>query len=394
MRNGFRIARLFGISIEVDWSWLLIFALITWNLSATFSNTHGDWGNLLTWGVAISASLLFFISVLLHELAHSLVAKTRGLPVRRIMLFLFGGVSNIEREPPSPGIEFWIALVGPLTSIILGVGLLVVGSLAAPVSEVVTDPQNLLTRLSPLSTLLLWLGSVNIFLGFFNLIPGFPLDGGRILRSVLWAVSDDLRRATLWASRIGQGVAWLMILAGFAMAFGVQIPIFGTGFVGGIWLVFIGWFLNSSAMMSYRQVVIQDALEDVPVTRLMRSDPPTVPPTLTIDQLIDQGVMGTDDHAFPVVDQGRLVGLVTLDDIRSISRDAWGNTRVRQIMTPTADLVSILIDEDAAEALTKLRARDVRQLPVMSDGNLVGLLRRRDIVKWLQLQSELPGRNL
>lgn len=389
MRKGFQVARMFGISIEVDWSWLLIFLLVTWNLSSSFTDTHPDWGRELSWAVGVAAALLLFISVLLHELAHSLVAKARGLPVRRIVLFLFGGVSNIEREPPSPGVEFWVAVVGPITSIVLGVVLLVAGGAAAPVSEMISDPAGLAAQLTPLATLLLWLGSVNLFLGAFNLLPGFPLDGGRILRSIFWGASGNLRKATRWASWFGQGIAWLMIVAGFAMAFGVQIPFFGTGFVSGLWLVFIGWFLNTNAITSYRQVVIQDLLEDVPVRRIMRPDPPTVSPSLSIDQLIDEGLMGTDDHGFPVVEGGRLIGMVTLEDIRKIPRSDWGSSRVADIMTPAEDLESVAPDEEASDALNKLRTRDVRQLPVLEDGELAGLLRRRDIVRWLQLQADL-----
>jgi Zn-dependent protease/CBS domain-containing protein len=389
MKNGFRIARIFGINIRVDWSWLLIFVLVTWNLSAVFASAHSDWGVWLRWGMALIAAILFFISVLVHELAHSLVAKARGMPVRNIKLFLFGGVSNIEREPPSPGAEFLMALVGPLTSIVLGLALVLAGGFTAPVGEAVTDPQGVVAQLSPLTTLLMWLGSINIFLGFFNLVPGFPLDGGRVLRSIFWAASDDLRRATRWATWIGQGIAWLMIGAGIAMAFGVQLPFLGGGISGGLWLAFIGWFLHSSAVMSYRQVVVQDILEDVPVARMMRSNPPTVSPTMTVDELVHDGVMGTDDHAFPVIDNGQLVGLVTLEDMRAIPRTSWEDTTVRQIMTPSDQLVSVTTEEDAAEALSQLQARDVRQLPVMDNSSLAGLLRRRDIVKWLQLHSKL-----
>jgi Zn-dependent protease/CBS domain-containing protein len=388
MRNGFRIARIFGINIGVDWSWLLIFVLVAWNLSTVFASTHSDWGGWLSWGLALIAAILFFVSVLVHELAHSLVAKARGMPVRSIKLFLFGGVSNIEREPPSPGAEFLMALVGPLTSIVLGVLLVLAGGFSAPVGEAMSDPEQVLAQLNPLTTLLMWLGSINIFLGFFNLVPGFPLDGGRILRSIFWAVSDDLRRATRWAAWIGQGIAWLMIGAGIAMLFGVQIPLLGGGVSGGLWLAFIGWFLHSSAVMSYRQVVIQDILEDVPVARMMRSKPPTVSPTMTVDALVHDGVMGTDDHAFPVVDEGQLIGLVTLEDVRSIPRTSWDDTTVREIMTDADQLVSVTPEEDAAEALNQLQARDVRQLPVMRNGSLAGLLRRRDLVKWLQLHSE------
>jgi CBS domain-containing protein len=283
-----------------------------------------------------------------------------------------------------------MALVGPVTSIVLGVILvLAAGVSTGPVGDAVADPTQVVAQLSPAITLLAWLGSINIILGFFNLIPGFPLDGGRVVRSIFWAVTGDLRRSTRWASWIGQGIAWLMILAGIAMVFGVQIPFFGQGLTGGLWLAFIGWFLNSSAVTSYRQVVVQDILEGVQVARMMRSDPPSVPPGISVDELVNDGIMGTDDHAFPVIDEGRLVGLVTLEDIRTVPRTSWGSTSVRQIMTPADQLVAVTPEEDAAEALKKLQIRDVRQLPVMRNGSLAGLVRRRDIVKWLQLHSEL-----
>jgi Zn-dependent protease/CBS domain-containing protein len=389
MRSGFRVARLFGINIRVDWSWLLIFALVTWNLSAVFAKAHSDWGSLLNWGTALVAAILFFLSVLAHELAHSLVAKARGMPVRNIKLFLFGGVSNIGREPSSPGAEFLIALVGPATSIMLGLVSLTAGWLGTPIGEAVNSPEQLVAQLSPLTTLLMWLGSSNIFLGFFNLVPGFPLDGGRILRSFFWAITHNLRQATRWASWIGQGIAWLMILAGISMVFGIQLPLLGAGFGSGLWLVFIGWFLSNSAAASHRQVVVQSILEDVPVARIMRTDPPTASEAMTIDELVHNSIMGTDDHAFPVLDHGQLVGLVTLEDVRTIPRTSWDNTTVREIMTPAHQLVSLMPEDDAAEAMNRLQARDVRQLPVMRNGTLSGLLRRRDIIKWLQLQSEL-----
>jgi Zn-dependent protease len=205
--KGFGVGKVFGISIRVDWSWLFIFALTTWNLGSAFGELHPDWGPALSWGVATAAALLFFGSVLLHELAHSLVARARGIPVRSITLFMFGGVSNIQREPHSPGAEFWMAIVGPLTSLILGGALTVVATLGVgPLQVVVSSPRQAVAALGPLVTLLGWLGSINFTLGLFNLIPGFPLDGGRMLRSLLWAASDDLRRATRWASWVGQGI--------------------------------------------------------------------------------------------------------------------------------------------------------------------------------------------
>lgn len=390
MRSGFRIGRIFGIDINIDWSWLFIFLLVTWNLSAVFGQLHSDWGLGLRWGVALIAALLFFASVLAHELAHSLMARAQGVPVRSITLFLFGGVSNIQRHPPSPSAEFLIAIVGPMTSIVLGVlFILISGARSGLLDAAMASPSEAVAQLDPLSTLLLWLGPINIILGIFNLIPGFPLDGGRVLRSILWAITENLRRATRWASWVGQGIAWLMITSGIAMIFGVRIPFFGTGFVNGLWLAFIGWFLNTASAQSYQQVVVQDVLEGVPVGRLMRSNPPTVPPSSSVTSLVQDHIMGTDDHAFPVMDDGHLVGLVTLEDVRKVSRDDWDTTFVREIMTPADQLAATNPEEDADEALSRLRQRDVRQLPVLRDGKLAGLLRRRDIIQWLQLESEM-----
>jgi Zn-dependent protease/predicted transcriptional regulator len=387
MRSGVSLGRIFGITIRVDWSWLFIFLLIAWNLGSAYSHIHPEWGGGLAWGIGILAAVLFFVSVLLHELAHSLVAQAQGISVRSITLFLFGGVSDIQREPSSPKAEFLIAVVGPVTSLILGVILLGLAGVSAGPIDSMTASTGVLAQLNPLTTLLLWLGSTNLLLGIFNLIPGFPLDGGRVLRSILWAITGNLRRATRWASIVGQLIAWLLILAGISIAFGADIPYLGSGFVNGLWIAFIGWFLNSAAIQSYQQLVVQDMLHDVTVARLMRPNPPTVSSMISTDDLVHNHVMGTDDYAFPVVDDGTLVGIVTLEDIRASTRDRWDSTLVRDIMTPTSELIVATPEEDAADALNKLTGKDVRQLPVVSNGRLAGLLRSRDIMRWLQLQS-------
>lgn len=391
MRSGFRIGRISGIDIRVDWSWLLIFALVSWNLSNLFGQAHSSWSPSLVWGLSVFAALLFFASVLGHELAHSLVAKAQGVPVRNITLFMFGGVSNIQRDPGSPGGEFWMALVGPLTSVVLGALLLVIGSTAIGPLTNLTEPAKLVAQFSPLRALVLWLGTINLTLGIFNLIPGFPLDGGRVLRSILWAAIGDLRRATRWAAWVGQLIAWAMILTGVSMVFGLQVPFFGTGLASGVWLSFIGWFLHSASTQSYRQLVVHDILEQVAVERVMRVDPPTVPPNSSVSDLVHNHVMGTDDYGFPVMDEALLAGIVTLDDVRKVAREDWDTTIVREIMTPANQLVTVNPEEDAAEALDKLTQNDIRQLPVVRDGELIGLLRRRDIIKWLQLHSEMSG---
>ncbi len=394
MRGGLRLGRIFGINIYIDGSWVFIFLLVTWNLAAgVFPSLHPDWGATLNWGTSIVASLLFFASVLAHELAHSVVAKSQGIPVRSITLYLFGGVSNIQREPTSPAAEFVMAIVGPLTSLVLGaIFLLLSGATAAGWDVITGSPTGPLARLDPLSTLLLWLGPINLLLGVFNLVPGFPLDGGRVLRSVLWAITNNLWVATRWASQVGQGIAWLFIIAGISMMFGLSVPFFGTGFLGGLWLAFIGWFLNSAAVQSYQQVVIEDLLEGVPVARLMQSNPPSVPPDSLVSTLVHDHFIGTNERAFPVVQGDRLVGMVSLEDVRKAHRAEWDTTRVSQIMLHADQLDVATPQEDAAEVMKRLGSGDVPQIPVVEDGHLVGMLRHEDIVKWLQLHSDLVAR--
>ncbi|HEY7114379.1 MAG TPA: site-2 protease family protein [Thermoanaerobaculia bacterium] len=389
-----RLGRVFGIDIEVDPSWYFIFVLVTWNLAAGFAQLHPSWGTALQIATAVSASLLFFASVLAHELAHSLVARRRGLPVHRITLFLFGGISNLEQEPSSPGVEFVMAVVGPVTSVLLGFVFLLLGAgSAGGIGAALGNPMAAAARLTPLASLLLWLGPINVLVGLFNLVPAFPLDGGRILRSLLWAGTKDLRKATRWAAQIGGVIAWIFIFAGIAMVFGARIPFFGAGLIGGLWLALIGWFLRGAAAASYGQLVVYDLLEGVPVSRLMRRDTPTVPSDIPVSELVDRFLLGTDERAFPVVDgsAGSLAGLVCLDDVRRLPRPRWDQTLVRDIMTPVERLTVIPQREDAAQALREITRLDVRQIPVVDGARLVGLLRRRDFVRWLHLQSGAPA---
>ena len=389
MRSGFRIGRIFGIEIDIDWSWLLIFFLITWNLSSAFSQVHNNWSIGLQWGIAALAALLFFASVLAHELAHSLVAQAQGVPVRNITLFLFGGVSNIQRDPKSPGNEFVMAILGPLTSVVIGVVLLFVARVTAYVPQnALANPGQIAPQWGPVTTLLLWLGTINIIVGLFNLIPGFPLDGGRVLRAILWAIAGNLQRATRWAAWVGQLIAWIMIVLGISMMFGTVLPFFGTGFISGIWLVFIGWFLNNASSQSYQQIVIENILEGVPVSSMMRTDPPTVSSGQSISSLVHDHVMRSDDHAFPVLDDNRFVGLVTLDDIRGVARENWDTTTIQSIMKPAGELVTVGPDQDSAEALRMLGEHDVGQLPVLRDNQLLGLFRRRDVLRYIQFHSK------
>ena len=388
--KGFRIGKIFGINIHIDWSWLLIFGLVSWSLASTFGQLHTEWTGLMQWGIALSAALLFFMSVLAHELAHSLVARSRGVPVRNITLFMFGGVSNIQRDPSSPVDELLVTIVGPLPSFLLGAIFLILGTGSFALANMnLMNASTMVSQLGPFGTILLWLGSVNILVGLFNLIPGFPLDGGRIVRSILWGITDNLQKATRWASWMGQAVAWALIFAGMAMLFGARIPFLGSGFINGIWIIFIGWFLQSAAVQSYRKLVIQDILEDTPVKRMMYTDVPVVNANLSVQTLIDNYIMQTDNRAFIVFDGERMVGLVTIDDIRDISPKSRSQIMVKDVMTPSQKMIVIAPGEEASEAFQRLQSEDIRQLPVINGNRIVGLLRRKDIIRWLQFQSQL-----
>jgi Zn-dependent protease/CBS domain-containing protein len=389
MKNGFRAGKILGIDIHIDWSWLLIFALISWSLASSFGQVHPEWTGPMQWGLAISAALLFFASVLAHELAHALVARTMGVPVRNITLFLFGGVADIQREPKSPFAELAITIVGPLTSLILGGIFLAIGIGSFAFNNIpLVTPAAFLSQAGPIGTIFIWLGSINILVALFNLIPGFPLDGGRIVRSALWALTNDLNKATRWAAGLGQIVAWVLILSGISMIFGVVIPFLGTGFVNGIWIMFIGWFLQNAAVQSYRRVVVQDILEDVPVKQMMYTDVPMVKAGVTVQNLIDNYIMKTDNLAFVVFDGDNMVGLVTIDDIRKVDPESRSQTLIQSIMTPSQKLVVVAPEEQASDAFQRLQSEDISQLPVVNGNKIVGLLRRKDIVRWLQVQSQ------
>lgn len=395
MNNGFRLGKIAGVEIFLDWSLLVIFLLVTFGLGGgMLPRWHPDWSGALIWGVAIVAAVLFLASVLVHELAHALVGRARGIEIRRITLFMFGGMAHLEREPRSWGSELLMAAVGPLTSLAIGLLFSVIGSAlagAAPMDP--DDPEGTLSALSPAATLLLWLGPVNFMLGIFNLVPGFPLDGGRILRAILWGITGNLRRATRWASRAGQGVGLLLIAAGIAMIFGRRVPYLGAGLVSGVWIALIGWFLNNAAVRSYYALLARESLDDVPVSRVMRSSFIAVHPDLSLNTLVSDYFMTRDQRAFPVVEGGRLVGLVCLEDVRKLDRERWPAAAVRDVMTPYDKLARVTPGEATSDAMTELARLGVDQLPVVEDGEVRGMVRREDILKWLSIYGhrELAG---
>lgn len=392
MSKGLRLGSLAGVAIFVDWSLLIIFGLIVVSLGAGLLPTwHPDWSGTLRWSMAVAAAVLFFASVLLHELAHALMGRAHGGSVPRITLFVFGGVSQLEREPEGWRGELLMALVGPLTSIALGVLCLLVGSaLGGPSALAETNLQTYLAALSPTATLLLWLGQINVLLGLFNLVPGFPLDGGRVLRAVLWGITGDQTRATRYASGLGQAFAWLLVGMGIAMILGLRVPVFGTGLVGGLWLAFIGWFLNNAAAGSARQKVVETALAPVPVARLMLTELFAVAPQLDLESLVEEILLPSGRRAFPVVEDAKLLGLVTLDDIRRVAPQERGQHSVRTVMTPRERLVTVTPETSAHEALRQLVRAKVNQLPVVVGERTVGMLTRENLLKWMALHDLAP----
>ena len=389
MDNGVRLGRLADVEIWIDWSLLIIFSLILlalgWGLLPAW---HPDWAAGLRWSVALTAAVLFFVSVLLHELAHALVGRARGATVPRITLFIFGGMAHMEDEPKGWRDELWMTLVGPLTSLGLGALCLLAGNALAGDTELAAeDAGAFLAGLSPAATLLLWLGQVNIVLGVFNLVPGYPLDGGRVLRALLWGWTGDRQRATQRAARLGQLFAWLLMAAGFAMVLGIRLPIFGTGLIGGLWLAFIGWFLNNAAVTGYRQELVQNSLGKVPVQRLMLTSFHRVAPEMELDQLLEEGVIGAGQRAFPVMEGDSLLGLVSLADLQRIPARARVGRAVATVMTPREKLVTVELTDDASHALTRLTRAQVNQLPVLDGPRLVGLITRENLMRWLVLEG-------
>jgi Zn-dependent protease/CBS domain-containing protein len=346
---------------------------------------HPSWSATLAWTVALLGSLLFLVSVVLHELAHCAAARHCGIPVRSITLFLFGGLAALEDDPESPKQEALIAGVGPLSSLGFGAVLLFLASL-------LVKPEGALLplRFGPLATVLAWLGSVNVFIGAFNLLPAYPLDGGRVLRGALWAVTKDLLRATRWATRVGQLLGCVLMLAGAMLAFGRVLPIVGSGVTAGLWLALIGWFIHGAAVASYNDLIAKQALRGVAVATLMRRHLPTpICHRSSIEVWIAEHVLATGTDKFPVADAaGRVIGIASIEAAKSISRQAWPTTPVIEVTDRFAGQASASVGDDAFVALRRLeRQPGARDLPVLDDGKLVGLFGSSEVMRWLDLRG-------
>jgi Zn-dependent protease/CBS domain-containing protein len=370
MPGSIRLFRIAGIDIYINVSWIIIVVLLTWSLATGwFTVLYPGWSTATYWLVSLLASLLLFASVLLHELAHSLVARARGLSVKSITLFIFGGVSNIEQEPESPGVEFQMAFVGPLVSILLGA---IFFLLLLPLRGVN----------SPLAAIIGYLALMNVTLGIFNLIPGFPLDGGRVLRSIIWKANGNLQRATRATTLIGQIIAYLLILLGVWLFFAVNV-------LDGIWIGFIGWFLLVSAQSSNSQAMLQSVFRGVTVAQVMNPAPITVPANISLQKLVDDYFLPHGLRSALVTQADQLAGLITLGDIRHVPREQWAQVPVGHAMIPLERLHVVSPQQNLNDVLPLMVGQDINQLPVVQDGRLVGVLSRDAIMRYLEVRRGL-----
>lgn len=369
MTASIQLGRIWGIPIGLHGSWFLIFALLTWSLGVSyFPSEYPQLSGGMNLLLGLVTSLLFFGSVLAHELGHSLLALRNRIPVKSITLFIFGGVAQIGEEPPSPGAEFRIAIAGPLVS--LGLAGLFFGLWQLD--------QNIPLLAAPS----LYLMRINFILAVFNMIPGFPLDGGRVLRSIVWALTNNFHRATQVASFTGQLVAF-----GF-IAFGI-FTVFRGQLFNGLWLVFIGWFLQNAAASAFAQVNLQNSLRGIRVGQVMQRECTQVPGLITLNQLVDERVLNGGQRCFYVAEDGRLQGMLTLRDITAVPQPKWRFTPIEQAMVPFNRLSRVTPDTELLKALQLMDSNNVAQVPVVEDERLVGTLNREQILHYLRLRAEL-----
>jgi len=381
--GAFRIGRIAGIDIGVHWSWIFIFALITWSFAGNLLEHYFPrWSEGQRWAVSVVIAGIFFGSILLHELSHSLVAKARGIPVTGITLFVFGGVSNLGREPQSPAEEFQIAVVGPLTS-------LVIGAVFAILWAALRSPAPGAAAIAG------YLAFVNGILAVFNMLPGFPLDGGRVFRSIVWARTRNLFQATRTASRVGEYVAYALMGVG-------AIEILFGNLIGGVWLIVIAIFLRGASAGGYQRMIEEKALQGMSagdVASATAYDP--VPPDMTLAQLVEEHVLTRHGRYYPVMAGEELLGLITLADMRHHERAEWLNTTVFRAMTPFERLRTVAPSESVMKVLQVMSEADVHQVPVVEGRRLLGIISRGDILRLIQVRQEvafegwvpvLPGR--
>ncbi|MFP3936733.1 MAG: site-2 protease family protein [Phycisphaerae bacterium] len=371
----FRLFSLFGFEVKIDLSWLIIIALVVWSLSAAvFPDQYPNLSNWAYLAMGLGGAAGLFVSIVFHELCHSLVARRYGLPMKGITLFIFGGVAEMSEEPPSAKAEFMMAIAGPLSSVLLA-------GVAFGASALVMFAEGPKTVAGVLG----WIALINAILVAFNLIPGFPLDGGRVLRSVLWQIKGDLRWATSAASRVGATFGLVLIGLGFVTL------LFGSA-LGGLWWIFIGMFLRAAAKQGYQQVIIREALKGEPVRRFMNDNPVYVTPSTPLERLVEDYVYRLHFKMFPVVDEtGRLAGCVTTRHVSDVPRDRWPATTVGDIIEPCSEDNTISADTDAVHALSHMSSSGASRMMVVENGELAGMLSLKDLMDFLSLKLELES---
>ena len=370
-RHGIPIGHLFGISIDLDYSWFLIVALLTWMLAASYYPTEfPGWTVGAYWAIGFATAILLFLSVLVHELAHSLVAQRYGIPVPRITLFLFGGVSQIATEPPSAASEFWIAVAGPLTSL----GIAAIGWEIEP----------LFVGQQLIFALIRYLWLLNLILALFNLIPGFPLDGGRVLRALVWKSTGNYHRATVAAGMSGRFFGFLLIFLGIWQALTGDI-------VGGIWIAVIGWFLESAAGGHLQQETVRSMLGGHTVADAMQRDFPHLTGDFSLQELVERYLTHSNAHAVVITAPDGITGIVTLETVRHIAREMWPFTMASQAMTPLRLAETTRPTAILWSALEKMGRGGENQLPVVDETGVVGILSREDILHYLSVLQHFQG---
>jgi Zn-dependent protease/predicted transcriptional regulator len=374
MKTSIPLGRVFGIEVGLHYSWFLIALLITMSLSSQFQASHSDWGPAVIWTTSLMTALLFFAALLAHELSHALVARSRGLTTRAITLFALGGVAQIEKEPEDPKTEFWVGIIGPFSSAVIG--LISLGLAWVAGWRFGQEPT------TPLLAMLVWLGYINLMLAAFNMIPGFPLDGGRILRAIIWWSTRNATRATQLAARTGQVVALGFIALGIVRFFG------GAGF-GGLWIAFIGWFLLQAAGSSYSTVTLTSSLKDVRVSDVMTHDCVAVDGNLNVQTFVEEHLLRSGRRCFVVEQNGEMIGLVTPHEVKDLERPRWPYTTLYDVMRPLNQVHTVTPSTPVMEALETMGRDDVNQLPVVSGNHLDGIVTRANVIQFLQTRAEL-----
>jgi len=374
MRSHIKLGRVFGVEIGLHYSWLIIAVMIATSLSGYFQATHPGWDTAVVWASAGLTALLFFMALVAHELAHALVAKAQGLPVRAITLFALGGVAQIEGEPANAKSEFRMAIVGPLASAVIGAGCLAAAWAAG--WQPWTNPED------PFVAVLVWLGYINISLAVFNMIPAFPLDGGRVLRAVVWRVTRNALRATRIAARVGKTIAVLIVVLG-VLRFTA-----GAGF-GSLWIAFIGWFLFDAAGSSYAQVRITELLNGVRVGDLMIRDCPRVAAWTNLEDFINDNLLHTVRFCYIVVTNGDVIGLISPREIRAVPGQQWRFKTVCDVMRPLDGSETVAPDTPVTDALQAMGREDVSQLAVAENGHVEGIISRASVLGFLEARGHL-----